>query len=48
MCNMGYCYYEEDITMSCENCPYNVDWVESDYVDCDDYDDFDLYEFDII
>ena len=49
MCDLKRCLYKEDEHMQCEWCPYDDDnWDYSDYVNCDDYDDFDLYDFDII
>lgn len=43
MCNLGYCYYEDDVTMSCDECPHNGNWDDSDY---EDFDDFEEYEDD--
>lgn len=41
MCKLERCPYEEGGIMKCECCPYD-DWDDSDYVDCDVYDDFDI------
>lgn len=46
MCNLGYCLYEDDITMSCDECPHNENWVDSDYEDFDDFEDFVDFEDD--
>lgn len=42
MCKLNRCPYEEDDHMQCDRCPYDDNWDDSDYVDCDDYDDFDI------
>ena len=43
MCILGYCFYENDITMSCDKCPYNEYWGDSNY---EDFVDFEEYEDD--
>ena len=47
MCKLERCPNEEGGFMQCVSCPYADDnWGDSDYVDCADYDDFGLYDFD--
>lgn len=41
MCNMQYCYYEDDITVTCTDCPFFIAWpVEENELD-DYYEDDD-------
>lgn len=41
MCELNRCPYEEDDHMQCEWCPYNEEWVKSDFDDFEDFEDFD-------
>ena len=41
MCKLGYCCYEDDITMPCDECPHNEKWAESDFDALDDFEDDD-------
>ena len=41
MCILGYCFYENDITMSCGECPYNEYWGDSNYEEFVDFEDDD-------
>lgn len=46
MCNMQYCYYEDDITVTCDDCPFFIAWpVEENELD-DYYEDFVDFEDD--
>lgn len=39
MCSMQYCYYEDDITMTCDECPFFIPWPVEDELD-NYYDEF--------
>lgn len=41
MCSLQYCYYEDDIIITCDDCPFFAPWPmhEADYDD--DFEDFD-------
>lgn len=47
MCKLECCPYEDCVIMPCDCCPYDENWDDSDYIDCNDYDDFDLCDFGI-
>lgn len=42
MCNLGYCPFEDDITISCCDCPHADEWEVDDF-DSDEYDEFDEF-----
>jgi hypothetical protein len=41
MCSIQYCYYEDDITVTCDECPFFIAWPVYENDKFDDFEDFD-------